>query len=100
MYCLILRYKYVHNYYQPYIYIYIYIYLFSKEDYIRNSTKTTLLTKYIHICTMYIPTLPHMQTLYIIRNEFKTLIKWTVIEESSSTYIRWLSKINANILGI
>ena len=27
-------------------------------------------------------------------------MKWAAIEESSSTYIRGLSKINANILGI
>ena len=30
----------------------------------------------------------------------KAFIKWTAIEESSLTYIRGLSKINANILGI
>ena len=45
----------------------------------------------------------HMQTLYIIQNEMFTMVKsyqWTAIEESSSTHIRWLSKINANILGI
>ena len=47
----------------------------------------------------------HIQTLYIIPNVVftmvkKTFIKWTAIEESSSTYIRGLSKINANILGI
>ena len=35
---------------------------FGKEDFIRKSTKTTLLTKYIHIC------ISHIQTLYIIHN--------------------------------
>ena len=30
----------------------------------------------------------------------KAFIKWTAIEESSSTYTRKLYKFNANILGI
>ena len=46
----------------------------------------------------------HMKPLYIIQNEVftmvKAFIKWTAIEESSSTYIRRLSKMNANILDI
>ena len=44
---------------------------------------------YVHPITSY------MQTLYIIQNElmYKALIKWTAIEESSSIYIRGLSKI-------
>ena len=39
------------------------------EDFIRKSTKSTLLTKYIHIliCTTHHQL--HMQTLYIIQNE-------------------------------
>ena len=75
--------------------------VFLKEDFIRKSTKTTILTKYIHIIIMYIPHQLHMQTLYIIQNEMiSTFTKWTAIEESSSTYIRGLSKINTNILGI
>ena len=69
----------------------------------QQKLKTTLFTKYIHICTSHHQL--HIQTLYIIPNVVftmvkKTFIKWTAIEESSSTYIRGLSKINANILGI
>ena len=81
----------------------IFYIFFLKEDFIRKSTKTTLFTKYIHICTSHHHL--HIQTLYIIPNVVfiiikKAFIKWTAIEESSSTYIRGLSKINANILGI
>ena len=39
---------------------------FLKEDFIRKSTKTTLLTKYIHICTSHHQL--HLQTLHIIQN--------------------------------
>ena len=38
-----------------------------KEDVIRKSTKTTLLTNYIHVCTSHHQ--QHMQTLYIVQNE-------------------------------
>ena len=41
--------------------------VFLKEDFIRKPTKTTLLTKYIHVCTSHHQL--HMQTLYIIQNE-------------------------------
>ena len=69
----------------------------------QQKLKTTLFTKYIHICTSHHQL--HIQTLYIIPNVvftmvIKAFIKWKAIEESSSTYIRGLSKINANILGI
>ena len=69
----------------------------------QQKLKTTLFTKYIHICTSHYQLL--IQTLYIIQNVVftmvkKTFIKWTAIEESSSTYIRGLSKINANLLGV
>ena len=79
------------------------IVVFLKEDFIRKSPKTTLFTKYIHICTSHHQL--HIQTLYIIPNVVftmvkKAFIKWTAIEESSLTYLRGLSKINANILGI
>ena len=71
----------------------------------QQKLKTTLFTKYIHICTSHHQLYIHVQTLYIIPNVVftmvkKAFIKWTAIEESSSTYIRGLSKINANILGI
>ena len=71
----------------------------------QQKLKTTLFTKYIHICTSHHRLYIHVQTLYIIPNVVftmvkKAFIKWTAIEESSSTYIRGLSKINANILGI
>ena len=46
---------------------------FLNEDFIRKSTKTTLLTKYIHICTSHHQL--HIQTLYIIQNEVFTMIK-------------------------
>ena len=69
----------------------------------QQKLKTTLFTKYIHICTSHHQL--HIQTLYIIPNVVftmvkKAFIKWKAIEESSSTYIGGLSKINANILGI
>ena len=51
---------------------------------------------YVHPATSYI--CKHY-TYYKI-NWYKAFLKWTAIEESSSTYIRGLSKINANILGI
>ena len=35
-----------------------------------------------------------------VYNGLKAFMKCTAIEESSSTYIRGLSKVNANILGI
>ena len=71
----------------------------------QQKLKTTLFTKYIHICTSHHQLYIHVQTPYIIPNVVftmvkKAFIKWTAIEESSSTYIRGLSKINANILGI
>ena len=76
---------------------------FLKEDVIRKLTKVTLLTKSIHICTSHHQL--HIQTLYIMQNEVFTMVKkhlsnGTAIEESGSTYVRGLSKINANILGI
>ena len=40
---------------------------FLNEDFFRKSTKTKLLTKYIHVCTSHHQL--HMQTLYIIQNE-------------------------------
>ena len=40
---------------------------FLKKDFIRKSTKTTLLTKYLHVCTSHHQL--HMQTLYILQNE-------------------------------
>ena len=46
-------------------------FVFLKEDFIRKSTKTTLLTKYIHICTSYHQL--HLQTLHIIQNEVLTM---------------------------
>ena len=76
----------------------------------QQKLKTTLFTKYLHICTSHHQL--HIQTLYIIPNVVfamvkKTFIKWTAIKKkkkkkkkSSSTYIRGLSKINGNILGI
>ena len=69
----------------------------------QQKLKTTLFTKYIHICTSHHQL--HIQTLYIIPNVVftmvkKAFIKWKAIEESSSTYIRGLSRINANILVI
>ena len=69
----------------------------------QQKLKTTLFTKYIHICTSHHQL--HIQTLYIIPNVVftmvkKAFIKWTAIEESSSNYIHGLSKINANILGV
>ena len=45
--------------------------VFFKEDFIRKSTKTTLLTKYIHICTSHHQL--HLQTLHIIQNEVLTM---------------------------
>ena len=52
---------------------------------------------------MYNHQLP-IQTLHIIQNKVftmtKAFIKWTAMEESSSTYIRGLSKVNTNKLGI
>ena len=46
---------------------------FLKKDFIEKSTKTTLLTKYIHICTSHHPM--HIQTLYIIQNVVFTMVK-------------------------
>ena len=40
---------------------------FRKEDFIRKSTKTTLLTKYTQICSSHHQL--NIQTLYIIQNE-------------------------------
>ena len=40
---------------------------FLKEDSIKKLAKTTLLIKYIHVCTSHHQL--HMQTLYIIQNE-------------------------------
>ena len=83
----------------------IFIIFFEKKILLENQQKlkTTLFTKYIHIGTSHHQL--HIQTLYIIPNVVftmvkKAFIKWKAIEESSSTYIRGLSKINANILGI
>ena len=45
---------------------------FLKEDFIRKSTKTTLLTKYIHICTSHHQL--HLQTLHTIQNEVLTMV--------------------------
>ena len=44
---------------------------FLKEDFIRKSTKTTLLTKYIHICTSHHQL--HLQTLHILQHEVLTM---------------------------
>ena len=44
---------------------------FLKEDFIRKSTKTTLLTKYIHVCTSHHQL--HIQTLHIRQNEVLTM---------------------------
>ena len=44
---------------------------FFKEDFIRKLTKTTLLTKYIHIRTFHRQL--HIQTLHIIQNELLTM---------------------------
>ena len=54
-----------------------------KEDFIRKSTTTTLLTKYIHICTSHHQL--HLQTLHIIQNEVLR------ITECTSTYnvVHW-----------
>ena len=54
---------------------------------------------------MYIPppaeyTNTTHNTKYSVDNRFKAFIKYTAIEESSSTYIRGLSKNNANVFGI
>ena len=62
----------------------------------QQKLKTMLFTKYIHICTSHHQL--HIQTLYIIPNVVftmvkQTFIKWTAIEESSSTYIRGLSRL-------
>ena len=46
---------------------------FLKKDFIEKSTKTTLLTKYIHICTSHHQL--HIQTLYIIQNVVFTMVK-------------------------
>ena len=46
---------------------------FGKEDFIRKSTKTTLLTKYIHICTSHHQL--HIQTLYIIQDVVFPMVK-------------------------
>ena len=95
-----------HNHTRIQIYIYIYLF-FERKILLENQQKlkTTLFTKYIHICTSHHQLYIHVQTLYIIPNVVftmvkKAFIKWTAIGESSSTYIRGLSKINANILGI
>ena len=48
-----------------------FFFFFLKEDFIRKSTKTTLLTKYIHICTFHHQL--HLQTLHIIQNEVLTM---------------------------
>ena len=47
--------------------------IFLKEHFIRKSTKTTLLTKYIHICTSHHQL--HIQALYIMQNEVFTMVK-------------------------
>ena len=44
---------------------------FGKEDFIRKSIKTALLTKYIHICTSHHQL--HIQTLYIVQKEVLTM---------------------------
>ena len=51
---------------------------------------------------MYIPPpATHANTIHNTKLiDKKAFIKWIAIEENSSTYIRGLSKINANILGI
>ena len=62
-------------------------YIFLKEDFIRKSTKTKLITKYIHICTSHHQL--HIQTLYIIQNEVLTMdikhlsnrqLSWKVVQ--------------------
>ena len=47
--------------------------IFLNEDFITKSTQTTLLTKYIHICTSHHQL--HIQTLHIIQNEVLTMVK-------------------------
>ena len=51
-------------------------YFFLKEDFIRKSAKTTLLIKYIHVCTSHHQL--HMQTLYIIQNELITCKQYNI----------------------
>ena len=46
-------------------------FLFLKEDFITKSTKTTLFTKYIHICTSHHQL--HIKTQHIIQNEVLTM---------------------------
>ena len=49
------------------------MYLFFKERFYLKINKTTLFTKYIHICTSHHQL--HIQTLYIIPNVVFTMVK-------------------------
>ena len=75
---------------------------FGKEDFIRKSTKNYTTYKiYTYTCMYISPPATYANTVHNTKLiDIKHLSNGQLYTVSSFTYIRGLSKINANILGI